>query len=132
MTCMTQNSCFLKACQLPHKRRKTIMSNYEDDFFEAKRPWSLIKDKVLACYIEPYINKVKQLSRQIILIDGYAGPGVFDDRGEGSPITICSAAEKFAKGRYTAYFFNNNKKHHEKLQAAIKHAGWSNSAYERA
>ena len=105
------------------------MSNYEDDFFKGKRPWSLIKDAVLSSYIEPYIAKVKKLGRQIILIDGYAGPGVFDDGREGSPMILCSAAEKFAKRYYTAYFFNNDKKHHEKLEAAIKRAGWSHSTY---
>jgi three-Cys-motif partner protein len=105
------------------------MGNYEDNFFKGKQPWSLIKDAVLSCYIEPYIAKVKRLGKQIVLIDGYAGPGVFEDGGKGSPMILCSAAEKFAKGCYTAYFFNNEKKYHEKLEAAIRDTGWSHSAH---
>ncbi len=56
------------------------MSDYEEDFFEGKRPWSVIKDQVLNSYMSPYLNKVKSLQKPILLIDGFAGPGVFDDQ----------------------------------------------------
>jgi three-Cys-motif partner protein len=105
------------------------MSKYDDDFFEGKRPWSLIKDEILGSYIPAYINKVKGRGQPIVLIDGYAGPGVFNDGSQGSPMIICSAAEKFARGRYSAHFFNIEKKHHTKLESVIQHAGWSHSAY---
>src|SRR5437879_13112919 len=105
------------------------MSKYDGDCFVGKRPWSLIKDYVLSSYILAYVSKVKGLGRPIVLIDGYAGPGVFADGQEGSPLIICSAAEKFAKGHYSAHFFNIKREHHEKLGSIIKHAGWSHSAH---
>src|SRR5271157_1830592 len=105
------------------------MSKYDDDdFFVGKRPWSLIKDQVLSSYIPAYVSKVKGLGRPIVLIDGYAGPGVFANGQKGSPLMICSAAEKFAKGLYSAHFFNIEKEYHEKLESVIKKAGWSHAA----
>jgi three-Cys-motif partner protein len=81
------------------------MSITTDDFFAGKRPWSIIKDQVLEQYMPGYLAKVNRLRRPILLIDGYAGPGVFDDGKPGSPLIMCAAAEKIAKGNYAAFFF---------------------------
>ena len=48
------------------------MTEQNDDFFEGKRPWSVIKDEILGAYMSPYIAKVNRLKRRILLIDGYA------------------------------------------------------------
>ncbi len=104
------------------------MGEYDDNFFVGKRPWSLIKDQILRDYMPAYLNKVKKLRRPIVLIDGYAGPGKFEDGEPGSPLIICSNAEKHAKGLYSAHFFNIKRAYHEKLEAIIKRAGWSSSA----
>src|SRR2546423_6535902 len=104
------------------------MSDSDDDFFAGKRPWSIIKDQVLGSYMSPYIAKVNKLGRPILLIDGYAGPGAFDDGKPGSALLICHAAEKFAKGRYQAIFINKDEKYHKKLEGIIKAANWSGSA----
>lgn len=104
------------------------MSEADDDFFAGKRPWSIIKDQVLKSYMSPYIAKVSRLGRPILLIDGYAGPGVFGDGQPGSPLIMCQAADKFAKGRYRAIFINKDEKHHEKLEAVLRKANWSDSA----
>lgn len=88
------------------------MSEYDDDFFEGKRPWSIIKDRVLQEYMSPYIAKVNRLGYPILLIDGYAGPGVFGDGKPGSPLIMCQAAEKYAKGNYEAKFVNKKEKYH--------------------
>ena len=76
-------------------------------FFVGKRPWSIIKDQVLGSYMSPYISKIKKLGKPILLIDGYAGPGVFENGQPGSPMIMCHAAERFAKGRWEAIFVNN-------------------------
>ncbi len=95
-----------------------------DDFFEGKRPWSLIKDRVLQEYMSPYIAKVNHLGYPILLIDGYAGPGVFDDRKAGSPLIICQAATKYAQGNYKAIFINKNEEYHKKLESVLLKANW--------
>ena len=103
------------------------MVESSDEFFEGKRPWSKIKDKVLEKYMTPYLTKVNTRGQPILLIDGYAGPGTFGDDTVGSPIIICEAAEKYVKDNYQAIFINNKKKYHKKLSAEILRRGWSHS-----
>jgi len=94
-------------------------------FFEEKRTWSKIKYQVLGSYLPAYIAKVKMKGKPILLIDAFAGPGVFDDGSAGSPLVICQAAEKQAPNKYHAVFVNRKKKHHTKLTSVITKAGWS-------
>ncbi len=103
------------------------MSEGTDKFFEGKRPWSIIKDKVLKGYMSPYIAKVNRLGRPILLIDGYAGPGVFKDGSPGSPMIMCHAAEKYAKGKYQAIFINKDEEYHKKLELVLHRANWSSA-----
>lgn len=95
------------------------MTSDADDFFEGKRPWSVIKDEVLSSYLPPFLAKVNSLGRPILIVDGFAGPGVFDDGTVGSPLIICRAAEKNAKGNYQAFFINRRRDHHEKLLSVL-------------
>ncbi len=88
----------------------------ESEFFEGKRPWSKIKDKVLGGYLPPYLKKVQYLGHEIILIDCFAGPGKFEDGEIGSPLMICQIAEQHVPGRYKAFLVNNNQTHHESLE----------------
>jgi three-Cys-motif partner protein len=106
-----------------------LMSQTDDDFFEGKRPWSIIKDNVLKSYMTPYIAKVNRLRQPILLIDGYAGPGAFMNGEPGSPLIMCQAAEKYARGNYQAIFVNKNPEHHAKLTDVLQKAGWSQSAH---
>jgi len=67
-----------------------------------KRPWSKRKDLILEYYLTPYLPKVWTLRRPILLVDGFAGPGVFKDGNPGSPVIICNkvkeAKEAIARG----------------------------------
>jgi len=99
----------------------------EEDFFKGKRPWSKIKDAVLRGYLPPYLAKVAKLGHQIILIDAFAGPGIFEkEKGEdrlGSPLIILQLAERYVHGKYQAIFMNSNINHHKKLKSAIENFG---------
>jgi three-Cys-motif partner protein len=110
---------------------EAAMSESSDDFFEGKRTWSKIKDEVLEKYMTPYLAKVKTRGQRILLIDGFAGPGVFEDGTHGSPLIMCEKAEERAKGNYHAIFINNKRKYHDKLRREIQQRGWSNSAEPR-
>lgn len=59
-----------------------------DTFFKEKKPWSKYKDFILDYYLTPYIAKVKNLKRPILIIDCCAGAGKFEDGTEGSPLII--------------------------------------------
>src|SRR5260221_2953744 len=125
-------SCRELSCSNPHLKHELLVMEAimaeRDDFFEGKRPWSLIKDRVLQEYMSPYIAKVNHLGYPILLIDGYAGPGVFDDRKAGSPLIICRAATKYAQGNYKPIFITKNKENHNKLERVWLKANRSSPA----
>jgi three-Cys-motif partner protein len=76
---------------VPHKA--------DASFFDAKRDWSLRKDQILADYLKLYLAKVSKLRRPILVVDGFAGPGLYGDGGHGSPLIIAGrVAEKLAGG----------------------------------
>lgn len=98
------------------------------NFFEGKRPWSVIKDNVLRGYLTPYLAKVNRVGQRILLVDGFAGPGVFDDGSEGSPLIMCHAAQERAGQNYRAIFVNRERKYHDRLVAALAEKGYSENA----
>lgn len=92
-----------------------------DEFFQTKRVWSKkIKDRVLASYLVPYLSKVATLHQKIILVDGFAGPGHFEDGTKGSPLILCDAADEYVPDQYLGIFVNRRGDHHRKLEKALK------------
>lgn len=91
-----------------------------DDFFQGKRTWSLIKDSVLRDYMRPYLAKVNRRRQPILLVDCYAGPGIFDDGTEGSPLIMCQEADRIVGGSYSAIFVNKDPSHHAQLTSALR------------
>jgi three-Cys-motif partner protein len=92
----------------------------ESEFFRAKRHWSKIKDEILANYLVPYLKKVAKLGQRIVLVDGFAGPGLFEDGTKGSPLIICEQAERTVPELYLAIFVNREKHSHQTLQNTLK------------
>ena len=64
-------------------------------FFEKKRDWSRYKDFILGYYLDPYIPKVNTLKKPILVVDCFAGRGVFDDGQPGSPLIIATTLKKW-------------------------------------
>lgn len=93
--------------------------NTENKFFKGKRTWSKIKDQVIGNYLVPYLRKVSKLRRKIVIVDAFAGPGIFEDGSKGSPLIICEVAEKHAPGEYLGIFVNRDKKSNLKLEKAL-------------
>lgn len=84
-------------------------------FFDAKRPWSKIKDRVLSAYLAVYLPKVATLRKRIVLVDAFAGPGKFEDGSAGSPVLMVEAGETRAHGKYLAIFVNKDSDQHAAL-----------------
>jgi three-Cys-motif partner protein len=63
------------------------------EFFARKRAWSKRKDQILGYYLVPYIPKLRKLRRPVCIVDGFAGPGQFEDGEPGSPLIICRTLE---------------------------------------
>lgn len=62
------------------------MVKKNDGFFAEKREWSKVKDDLLACYLEPYVQKILYTRKSLLYVDCFAGKGKFDSGEEGSPI----------------------------------------------
>ena len=106
------------------------MPSDTENFFESKdnHPWSRIKDRILGSYMSPYTAKIVNKGYPLLFIDAFAGPGKTADGEAGSPLIICQAAEKFAKGKYRAIFVNKNPQYHQELQSILEKANWNTSA----
>ena len=93
-----------------------------DSFFKEKKPWSKYKDFILDYYLTPYIAKVKNLKRPILLIDCCAGPGKFEDGEDGSPSIIARhIIESRQKGiDIKGMFLEKNKKYFKTLETLMK------------
>ena len=99
--------------------REVARTTTDDEFFQQKRLWSGLKDRILGTYIVPYLRKVATLHRPIVLVDAFAGPGVFKDGSKGSPLILTEAAERLVPDQYVAYFVNHKRAHHETLEANL-------------
>jgi three-Cys-motif partner protein len=104
------------------------MAYESDEFFKGKRPWSRIKDQILASYMNAYIAKIVTKRQPILLIDAFAGPGVFEDKKPGSPLIMCQAAERFAKGKYQAIFVNEEPEYHNTLDGLLTKENFRSAA----
>ncbi|HUV62293.1 MAG TPA: three-Cys-motif partner protein TcmP [Sedimentisphaerales bacterium] len=71
----------------------------DKSFFNEKRHWSKRKDRILECYLPPYLSKIATQGHPILIVDAFAGPGKFGDGELGSPLIICqSIQESLSKG----------------------------------
>lgn len=44
------------------------MSKNNNEFFKEKKDWSLVKDKLLGCYLAPYFQKVLATGKGALII----------------------------------------------------------------
>jgi len=66
-------------------------------FFEQRREWSKYKHLVLEYYLRPYLAHVNRRRAPILLVDLFAGPGLYEDGTRGSPLILADAATQYAK-----------------------------------
>lgn len=70
------------------------MPKDNSNFFKVKNDWSLIKDKLLGCYLMPYFQKVLATGKTICYVDCFSGKGQFEDGNPGSPIIALQTRDK--------------------------------------
>ncbi|MHA6627712.1 three-Cys-motif partner protein TcmP [Pseudonocardia sichuanensis] len=77
-------------------------------FFKSKRAAAVLKHAILARYVVPFAAKTGSTStgNRVVLVDGYAGAGRYEDGEPGSPALIAEAARTPAlRGRLVECFF---------------------------
>lgn len=92
------------------------------EFFKSKKSWSRMKDRILGSYLVPYIAKVKEFRKPVIIVDAFAGVGIYGDKSEGSPIIICKILEKYNKKgiRAVGIFIDNDPECFKELEKNIQ------------
>ncbi|WP_158291338.1 three-Cys-motif partner protein TcmP [Desulfosporosinus sp. Sb-LF] len=70
------------------------MTKNNEDFFDEKKPWSVIKDELLGCYLKPYFSKILATQRPVFYVDAFAGKGIFLDGNPGSPLIALEIISK--------------------------------------
>jgi len=103
------------------------MAKKNDDFFKEKKPWSVVKDELLGCYLKPYLQKILHTKRRIIYVDCFAGKGAFEDGNPGSPLIAlqtmqdCLEQTKVDRWAIKPYFIDLN--HASDLKENLKDYG---------
>ena len=94
------------------------MSKNQTDFFKELKPWARFKNFILDYYLGPYLIKIKELRRPILLVDCCSGPGKFQDGNIGSPLIMANHIQKIRERGVACkgIFIERNKKWHEELR----------------
>ncbi|MBL7085829.1 MAG: three-Cys-motif partner protein TcmP [Candidatus Cloacimonetes bacterium] len=74
------------------------------NFFEKKKEWSVLKDKILDYYLPPYLQKILSLDKDLFIFDCFAGKGKFDDDETGSPIIIAERIKEHEEKNIEGFF----------------------------
>ena len=66
-----------------------------DEFFETREDWSRRKHLILEHYLPPATAKLRKASpdRRVVILDGFAGRGRYEDGTPGSPVQIGRLAD---------------------------------------
>lgn len=68
----------------------------DDEFFDTREDWSRRKHLILEHYLQPATAKLRRVSpdRRVIILDGFAGRGRYEDGTPGSPVHMGQLADK--------------------------------------
>jgi len=94
------------------------MSKKQISFFDELKPWARFKNFILDYYLGPYLQKVKELRKPILLVDCCSGRGKFKDGNNGSPLIMAAHLQKMRDRGVPCrgIFIERNKKWHQELQ----------------
>lgn len=87
-------------------------------FFVAPQPAAVLKHGILRRYVTVFASKTGAgaSGKKVVYLDGYAGPGRYDNGEPGSPALAVDAARQLADYRNLhCVFVEGDKKHHKAL-----------------
>jgi three-Cys-motif partner protein len=95
-------------------------------FFDTRQAAAVLKHGVLQRYLPVFIGKTgsRSLGKRVIYIDGYAGPGMYQDGTPGSPELALQTAIKLAGMREVDCFFvERDRSSYDTLRAHLERTG---------
>ncbi|MFF1782625.1 three-Cys-motif partner protein TcmP [Streptomyces virginiae] len=94
-------------------------------FFVSKKAAAVLKHAILKQYVVPFASKVGKYApdSRVVYLDGYAGPGRYDDGTPGSPALILDSAAAISDFRkLECYFVERNRKNYQSLSTLVAEA----------
>lgn len=90
-------------------------------FFESKHAAAVLKHAILDGYVIPFASKTGSTSRgkRVVIMDGYAGAGRYEDGEPGSPALIANAARKLPDRAIECYFVEKDQHTFEQLREVL-------------
>lgn len=77
-----------------------------DAFFTRKQAAAVLKHGVLSRYPTVFASMAGWGEAEVVLYDGYAGPGRYEDGSEGSPLLLVETAQRVEKFRKVRLLFS--------------------------
>lgn len=97
-----------------------------DPFFVSKQAAAVLKHGILSRYLVPFVAKVGSTSpgHRVALLDGYAGPGRYEDGTPGSPALLAETARRVSSYRTVeCHFVEQRPESFQSLQKFLAHEG---------
>lgn len=99
------------------------------DFFQQRQPASEMKHGILGDYVGMFTGKAGRLSNtgRVVYIDGFAGPGAYEDESPGSPLVAAGVATLLSRRReLVGYFIEEHRADAQQLRQNLRDAGREN------
>jgi three-Cys-motif partner protein len=77
-----------------------------DDYFEEMKEWSLRKLGLLQKYLDGFVRILGSRTGQVFYVDGFSGPGVYEDDSKGSPVRAAEYAATLVGKPYGLHCIN--------------------------
>ncbi|MYV41073.1 three-Cys-motif partner protein TcmP [Streptomyces sp. SID1328] len=94
-------------------------------FFVSKKAAAVLKHAILRSYVVPFASKVGKYAPdgRVVYLDGYAGPGRYEDGTPGSPALILESAAQIAEFRQLdCYFVERSRNNFRSLSTLVGEA----------
>jgi len=76
-------------------------------YFSELKEWSVRKHELLTKYLDGFVRILGGATKSLVFyIDGFAGPGLYDDGKEGSPVLAAKYAQSLSGRHYSLYCIN--------------------------
>lgn len=93
-----------------------------------KKGQTEMKHSILQLYLNPWMKKISKVDSTLVYVDGFAGPGIYPDGSEGSPLIAMDMADKVLGMRgvehrvdeFRCIFVEKDPENYNSLEHAVK------------
>ncbi|MEV3938681.1 three-Cys-motif partner protein TcmP [Glycomyces sp. NPDC049804] len=89
-------------------------------FFGMRKPPAELKHGILRSYPPVLAGKTGKGGTDVVFLDGYAGPGVYEDGEPGSPLLLAKTAAGMSSRRIEGIFVERSPKYFRQLEATLR------------